>query len=284
MRHAVLGAGGIGGLLAAALARAGGDVELLVRPQALDLYDGTLHVESATLGDFAVDVPARPALKREVDAVWVATKATGLEEAMALAPPRVVADAVVVPLLNGIDHVALLRTSYPNVVAGAIRVESERTAPGRIRQSSPFLRVELAGAAGLAEELRGAGIECRSREDETSLLWDKLAFLAPVALATTALDAPLGAVRGDERFGRCRQEAVAVAGLEGAVVDAAALASLHAGAPAAMRSSMQKDVAAGRPPELDAIAGPILRGGARYGIPVSGTSELARMVELRMRA
>ena len=44
---------------------------------------------------------------------------------------------------------------------------------------------------------------------------------------------------------------------------------------------MQKDVDAGRPPELDAIAGPILRGGERHGIPVPGTGELVRLVEAR---
>jgi ketopantoate reductase len=44
---------------------------------------------------------------------------------------------------------------------------------------------------------------------------------------------------------------------------------------------MQKDVDAGRPPELDAIAGPIQRGGPRNGIPVPNTDELARLVEAR---
>ena len=45
---------------------------------------------------------------------------------------------------------------------------------------------------------------------------------------------------------------------------------------------MQKDVAAGRPPELDAIAGPILRGGSRHGIPVPCTEELAGLVAARV--
>ena len=53
-------------------------------------------------------------------------------------------------------------------------------------------------------------------------------------------------------------------------------------APAETRSSMQKDVAAGRPPELDAIAGPILRGGSRHGIPVPCTEELAGVVAARV--
>lgn len=281
MRHAMLGAGGIGGLLGAALARTGSDVVLLMRPETLARYSGRLAVESAVLGDFEVDVPAAPGLDRDVDALWVTTKAMQLEPSLALAPPERIGGAVVIPLLNGVDHVALLRARYRNVVAGAIRVESERLAPSRIRQSSPFLRVELAGAEPVAADLQAAGIDCRVRTDELSLLWDKLAFLAPVALATTALDAPLGAVRDDERYRRCRDEVLAVARAEGAVVDEQALRALQEAAPAEMRSSMQKDVAAGRQPELDAIAGPILRGGRRHGIPVPNTDELVRLVAAR---
>ena len=281
MRHAILGAGGIGGLLGASLVRADADVVLLMRPEALARYGGRLAVESAVLGDFEVDVAAAPGLDRDVDAVWVTTKAMQLESSLALALPEHVGDAVVIPLLNGVDHIALLRARYRNVVAGAIRVESERIAPARIRQSSPFLRVELAGAEPVAAELRTAGIDCRVRDDEFSLLWEKLAFLAPVALATTALDAPLGAVRDDVRYRRCQDEVLAVARAEGAHVDEQALRAILEAAPAGMRSSMQKDVAAGRQPELDAIAGPILRGGRRHRIPVSSTDELARLVAAR---
>lgn len=281
MRHAVLGAGGIGGLLGAALARAGSEVVLLMRPATLAQYDDRLLLESVVLGDFEVDVPAASVLQESVDVLWVTTKATELEPALELAPPGGVDGATVVPLMNGVDHMALLRTRYANVVAGAIRVESERLAPGRIRQSSPFLRVELGGAAPVAAELERAGIACAIREDETTLLWEKLAFLAPIALATTALDAPLGGVREHERYRGCQAEAIAVALAEGAQIDEGALRRLVAGAPAELRSSMQKDVAAGRPPELDAIAGPVQRGGRRHRIPVPNTDALAHAVGAR---
>jgi 2-dehydropantoate 2-reductase len=278
MRHAIIGAGAIGGLLGAALARSGASVLLLMREETLGRYGDNLAVESAVLGDFEVAVAAASVLDREVDLLWVTTKAMQLEPALSLAPAERVGDGVVIPLLNGVDHLATLRAHYRNVVAGAIRVESERLQTGRIRQISPFLRVELAGAEPAAAELRGAGIDCRVRDDEVSLLWGKLAFLAPLALATTALDATLGAVREDERYRRCHVEVLAVARAEGADVDEKALRALGASAPSEMRSSMQKDVAAGLEPELDAIAGPILRGGRRHGIPVPATAELARLV------
>lgn len=281
MRHAFLGAGGIGGLLAAALARSGASTVVLLRAATGAAYPGRFVVQSAVLGHFEADVPATPLLEDEVDVVWVAVKATGLDDALALAPPERVGDATVIPLLNGIDHVDVLRARYRRVVPGAIRVESERVPPATIVQSSPFMRVELAGAPGAAADLRAAGIECTIRDDERSLLWEKLAFLAPVALATTALDVPIGAVREDARFAACREEALAVARAEGATIDEAALVSLHDRAPNGMRSSMQKDVEAGREPELDAIAGPILRGGARHDIPVQATRKLSDLVAHR---
>jgi 2-dehydropantoate 2-reductase len=274
MRHAVLGAGGIGGLLAGALARAGAEVVLLLRPETLSRYEGRLAIESVVLGDFEVDVPAASGLDREVDVLWVATKATQLEAALSSAPPEAVGDALVIPLLNGVDHVELLRSRYPKVAAGAIRVESELVSPARVRQSSPFLLVDLAGVPAVVEELRRVGIEARERDDERTLLWEKL----PVALATTAHAAPVGVAREDERFAGCREEALAVAEAEGARIDAQALRNLHESLPAAMQSSMQKDVAAGREPELDAIAGPILRGGARHGIPTPATERLVEEI------
>jgi len=276
--------GGIGGLLAAALARAGATCVVLLRPERLADYPGRIAVESIVLGAFDADVPATTTLDRDIDVLWIATKATQLQEALALAPPERVGSATVIPLLNGVDHVALLRDRYNTVIAGAIRVESERLPPAQIRQSSPFLRVELGGAEPVAAELSRAGIDCRVRDDERSLLWDKLAFLAPIALATTAFDAPLGAVRDDERYNGCRKEALAIATAEGARIDEAAIFALQQVAPSEMRSSMQKDVAAGREPELDAIAGPIIRGSQRHATPVPNTDELVRLVKTRLTA
>jgi 2-dehydropantoate 2-reductase len=282
MRHAVLGVGGVGGLIGGALARAGAIVVLLMRPEALERYPGRLRIESAVLGNFEVGCPASSTLDREVDVVWVTTKATQLESALSLAPPAHVMDASVIPLLNGIDHIALLRSRYANVVAGAMRVESERRASGHIVQRSPFIAVELAGAEPVAAELRTAGIDCVVRGDEQTLLWSKLAFLGPLALATTALGGPIGEVRGDPRFQAALDEALAAARADGAHVDEEAVRKVAATAPGTMQSSMQKDVAAGRAPELDAIGGAILRAADRHGIPAPATRELMRLVDQKV--
>ena len=70
---------------------------------------------------------------------------------------------------------------------------------------------------------------------------------------------------------------------EGARIDGATLRALHDSTPADIRSSMQKDVAAGREPELDAIAGPIVRGGVRHAIPTPCTEDLAAQIRARPR-
>ena len=287
MRHAILGAGGVGGLLGAALARAGRDVVLLLRPETLARHPSRIRVESAVLGDFEADVELAQALDREVDVLWVAPKAPDLEAALALTPPERVGAAVVVPFLNGIDHVARLRESYGNVLAAAIRVESERLEPGVVRQPTPFARIDLApGGDEVAAELRAAGFQVEVGLDEPTVLWEKLALLGPLALATTAAGAPAGAVQDAadwcERLFACHREAVAVGVAEGATLDGEALASLLATPLGEMRTSMQKDFDAGRPLELNAIGGPIVRCGRRHGIPTPATEELIRLVKQRL--
>ncbi len=290
MRHAVLGAGGVGSLVGGALARAGREVTLLLRPETLTRHPGRLRVESVVLGDFEVEVATADRLEDRVDVLWVTPKAPQLEAALGLAPPARVGDAVVVPLLNGIDHVALLRARYGHVLPAAIRVEAERIEPGLVRQPTPFLRVDLTpdpGSDVVAGELRTAGLDTVVGPDEETVLWEKLAMLAPLALTTTASGLTGGGVQADpnwsSRLRRSHQEAVAVGFAEGATLDAEALAGFLSYPLGEMRTSMQKDFAAGRPLELDAIGGPIVRAGRRRGIPTPATEELIRLVERRGR-
>ena len=206
-------------------------------------------------------------LDRDVDVVWITPKATALQAALALAPADAVRGARVIPLMNGVDHMAVLRARFERVLAGSIRVASVRGADGRIVQTSPFITMDLAGdgADEVAAEVSAAGIDCAVGADETTLLRQKLAFLAPLALATTAADAPLGVIRHDAVYTRPQAEVLAAARAQGALIDLAALEAQRAAAPDMMRSSMQHDVEQGRSPQLDAIAGPVLRAGREHG-------------------
>jgi 2-dehydropantoate 2-reductase len=292
LRHAILGVGGVGGLIGASLARLGDSVTAVVKPQSLASYPEQLKLESP-FGNFAVPV-ARSAEVPPVDVLWIAVKATQLQDSLATVthPESVTA---IVPLLNGIDHLALLRKRYGEgrVTAATIAVESERVAPGHIVHRSPFaiLNMSSAGRTLLGttlEQFQKIGFECHFIDDEATLMWTKLVFLAPIALATTAFDQPVGGVLSHPewkaQWASCVREVCAVAAAEGAKVDANIVFSGMSRAPYGMRSSMQKDVDQGNPPELDAIAGPILRGGSRHGIEVPATKTLVTAVEQRAKS
>lgn len=289
MRHAILGAGGVGGLMGAGLAHLGGSVTLVLRPEAIAHYPNQLHLESA-FGNFRVDV----ALATEVppvDVLWLTVKATQLETAMAALKTQD-AVSVIVPLLNGIDHVRWLRGKYgaERVLPATIAVESERVSPGHIVHRSPFARLNVAGAGrpllgSTIDQLQGMGFECQFIDDEPTLLWGKLVFLAPFALSTTAADKTVGEILSDPQWRSlgeaCIREVCAVAVAEGARVNPDKIIPGVSAMPGNMRSSMQKDVEQHKTPELEAIAGPILRGARKHGIDVSATKKLVAAVEGR---
>jgi 2-dehydropantoate 2-reductase len=289
MKHAILGAGGVGGLIGACLAHSGDSVTMVVRPESLAKFPEQLQLESA-FGNFTVPV-ARASTVPAADVLWITVKATQLDSALATFN-NAEAIGAIVPLLNGIDHLAMLRARYGagRVIAATIAVESERIAPGHIVQRTPFARLNVASAGrnqlgAPVAGLQKMGFECRFIDDEATLMWSKIVFLAPFALTTSAADRTTGAVIADPDWKRQLEssvrEACAVAVAEGAKVDADAIIASMLKMPPNMRSSMQKDVERGNAPELDAIAGPILRGGARHGIAVPATRQLVAAVEPR---
>jgi 2-dehydropantoate 2-reductase len=289
MRHAILGAGGVGGLIGACLAHAGDSVTLVLRRETLAQYPKQLHLESA-FGNFAVDV----AVAAEVpiaDVLWITVKATQLDSALtAFQKPDSV--RAIVPLLNGIDHLSVLRSRYGagRVIPATIAGETERVSPAHIVHRSPFARLNVLAAGrsvlgSTIDQLQKIGFECRFIDDEPTLMWGKLVFLAAFALSTTAADKTTGEILADPEWRKlgldCLREACAVAAAEGARVDAEAVIAGVMKMPGNMRSSMQKDVEQHKTPELDAIAGPILRGARRHGIEVPATKRLVAAVEQR---
>lgn len=292
---AVLGPGGVGGFVAAALARSGTDVVVVAREQTAELIaGGGLAVSSAVLGDFTARPAVGTQLDRPIDFLLVATKATALAEALA----RVrTAPGLVVPLLNGLEHMQLLRARFgqAGVAAGVIRIESDRPTAGEIVQTSPSVRVDLAAddpalgdrVAALAAVVEDAGLGVLVGSSERQILWSKLARLNALALTTSASDRPVGFVRADPRWRSALEGAIsetaAVANADGARIDPGETLAELDQAHAELGSSMQRDIAAGREPELDAIAGAVLRAGARHGLRCPTVTWLAGRVAERAR-
>jgi 2-dehydropantoate 2-reductase len=290
---AVLGPGGVGGFLAAALARAGEDVVVIGREStAAAIAKDGITVRSVRLGDFTAHPRAASELDEPVDALLIATKATSLDAAL----ERVRADpGLVVPLLNGIDHMARLRARFgtERVAAGVIRIEADRPEAGQIVQTSPFLRVDLASddpalvprINALAQALLNADVPVLTGPSEAQVLWSKLVRLNALASTTSAIDRSIGFIRADsewrETLTACIYETAAVANADGADIDPADTLAELDDAHAGLGSSMQRDIAAGREPELDAIAGAVLRAGARHGIACPTVERLAVTVAER---
>jgi 2-dehydropantoate 2-reductase len=280
MKHAILGAGAIGGLIGTMLSSLGEDVTMIVRQESLPDYPANLSLERPS-GTVTAPAKAVSGLQGPVDVLWISTKTYQLGTALEAvhASPR-----CVVPLLNGVDHVAVLRSRFgaESVVPGTIAVEAEKVAAGRFIQRSPAVRLNFAASGeallgNIVSQLNNNGFACKFIANEQTLLWGKLCFLGPFALVSSASGMNIGEVLADsvwkQKLMSAIAEACAVANASGAELDATQIQATFNGAPPGMRSSMQKDLVAGRRLELDDIGGPIARG-KKFGVDVSTTESL----------
>jgi len=278
-------------MMAACLARVGEAVTLAVRPETFASHPPKLQFESP-FGNWSADVDWAVAVP-PADVLWLTVKATQLEAAL-----RSISDAAsiraIVPLLNGLDHLQVLRRKFgaERVIPATIAGETERVSVGHIVHRSPFAVLGISGRGrdllqSVSDRLRGIGFICKFIDDETTLMWSKLVFLGPFALATSAFDKAIGEVvaNGDTwaQLEECVRETCAAGQAEGAKVDAETILGQIKKAPPEMRSSMQKDVDHGRPPELDAIGGAIVRAARRHGLKTLSTEELMARIEGRRR-
>ncbi|MGW1497222.1 ketopantoate reductase family protein [Streptomyces mirabilis] len=290
---AVLGPGGVGGLLAALVARAGHRVICLAGDEtARALRADGIRVRSGRFGDFTAAVEADTELREPVDACLITVKHTALDAALERVRPEVLGDGLLVPFLNGVEHPATLRARYgaARVAPAVIRVESTRTAPGVIEHGSPFAEIDLTGASvprgrldALAGVLAAAGPTVHVADDEAATLWAKMSFLAPFALLTTRYGVPLGEVRTRHReeLTALVAETAAVSRACGGPADPAVALARYDAFPPDTKSSMQRDAEAGRPLELDAIGGALLRAADRHGVAVPVARGLVRELEGR---
>ena len=291
MKHAVLGAGAIGGLVATVLANEGEQVTILVRPHKYGHHSGMLQL-TRPHENIVLEVGIAAKLTEPVDVLWVAVKAPQLIAALRAIPGDAVIGSIV-PLLNGIEHVSVLRSlfTHDRVVPATILVSSERVAPGLIVQRSAFVNLTVSTIGeerlrSIAARLRHAGFSCEFRAEEKTMLWEKLAFLAPLALVGTASEKDKQGIFGHSIW-RVRLEAAvgevcAVAVADGAVVGSSEILKRLESLPSGMRSSMQKDVSAGLTPELDAIGGAIIRSAERSRIDAPAIRELVAQIEKRV--
>jgi 2-dehydropantoate 2-reductase len=299
---AVLGLGGVGGALAARTGAICVGTERTVdaiRERGLTLVHGAettvVHPETTTR------------LEQPVALLVVAVKAYDLDAALDRIAPEALDGAVVLPLLNGLEHVDAIRgrlggASYrllqapPAVAAGTIGVFSASatepgvvvqatTGPARIRAASRDVERETLAAA--LAPLAVPGVEVVVGDDEREVLWEKAVRLAVLAAATTASGLGVGALRADpgwgERMRSAVAEAAATAEADGVPMSAASQWAMIGAMQPELTTSAARDAAAGRPTELDAIVGSIVRAAARLGVETPTLAALWEEARCRAR-
>ncbi len=291
MRIAIVGAGGVGGLLAGLLARAGGtEVVVVARGGHGEAIrrDG-LRIDSP-LGTFTVrvDVAEDPVAAGPVDAVLVAVKAWQVAELAPRLAPLVAGGGVAVPLQNGVEAAGRLAAALgeERVAGGLVAVLAWIAAPGAVKHvgGAPRLRIGERGPRGagpsprleaLAAALRRAGAEVEIAADIEAASWEKFLLIEPWGAVAAAARAPVGVVRTVPETRALHvaamEELAALARARGVALAPEAVARTLAfldGVTPDATASMQRDLGAGRPSELDDQTGAVVRLARETGVPV----------------
>ena len=287
MHIAIMGSGGAGGYYGALLARSGHDVTFIARGAHLRaIREHGLKVYSVH-GDFQI-APAHvtddPAEVGAVDLTIFAVKTYDTDSAAQRMRPLVSSQTTILPLQNGVESAAHLSRYFRKeaVLGGATWIVSSIVEPGVIRQESQFRRIVLGEIDGretqrakdIRQALADAGITAELTNTIEKVLWTKLLFIASFSGLTSVTRAPAEPVRtcAESRLllERAMREVEAAARAKGVDLDAdvvgKAVAFVDGLAPTAT-SSMQRDVAAGRRLEYDAINGAIVRAGRETSVP-----------------
>ena len=287
MKIAIMGTGGVGGYYGGLLAKAGKDVTFIARGAHLQAICKTgLQVKSVH-GDFQVSkakATDKPADVGPVDLIIFATKTYQTDEAAKAIKPMVGKDTVVVPLQNGVDAADRIGevVGMDHVLGGATWLSAAIEAPGVIGQYSEFRRIALGEFSGkttprltsVYDLLKETGAAVEVSDNILKVLWTKFVFIASVSAMGSLTRVTFGEYRGVPEaravLGEAIGEAAAVARARGVKLDADILAKTQAfiesSAPG-IKPSMQRDVEAGKPSELESLIGVVVRMGAEKNVP-----------------
>lgn len=288
MRIAVFGTGGVGGYFGGRLAQAGEEVIFIARGEHLRaMREHGLRVDSIK-GDFVlqpVQATDNPAEVGPVDAILVGVKAWDVPQAAQLMRPMVGPETFVVPLENGVEAPDQLAEALgrEHVLGGLCKIISAIVAPGHIRHAGidPYIAFgELDGRKSeRAERLRQAfaraiGVIAEIPDDIQVAMWEKFVFIAAISGVGAVTRAPAGVIRSlpetRQMLEQAMREILAVARARGVALSDEVVSQTMAfidAMPAGGTASMQRDIIAGRPSELDYQNGTVARLGRELGVP-----------------
>jgi len=287
MKIAFIGIGALGGYFGGRLAKAGNDVSFIARGAMLEaLRTNGLRVETPTDEIVLPQVHATsdPASVGHADAVFVTTKAWQVPEAAQQIRSLVGPETVVVPLQNGVEAYDQLAAvlGAKHVLGGMCHIIAMVEAPGVVRHMglSPLITLgewsngRTPRLNRLVECLTAAELEVRVPENVQVALWEKFEFIASFGGVGGVTRLPIGVMRSVPEtrslLERAMREIVGLAHACGVPVPDESVGNTMKfvdSLPPAGTASMQRDLAAGRPSELEAQSGAVVRLGKARKFP-----------------
>ncbi len=306
MKIIIFGSGGVGGYFGGRLAQSGQNVAFIARGAHLDaIRQKGLRVDSVN-EDFiiqpaqATDDPASPG---KADLILLCIKGWQLDEAVSQIKRLIGARTLILPLMNGMEHMDTLLETFgaEHVLGGLCRISAFIEAPGHIRHVGiqPYIaygewdnskseRIQMLD--GIFKPLTGVTAE-RPASIQTAM-WEKFIFIAATSGVGAFTRKPLGEYRSDPAsramLAATLEETTAIACARNIPIAEtfveATLARMD-GLPPATIASMQKDIMAGKPSELDQQTGAVIRMGKASNVPTPTHEKiLAALLPLEQKA
>ena len=284
----ILGPGAVGGSFAVRLSQANFRTICIGTPETVGLMGlSGITLEANALKPVNVRPQVVERLVQPVSLLLITVKAPYLRDALERVDPDVLQNGVVVPLLNGLEHLEPIRERFESRVAAASlsRFEAYRVGRMQIVQTTASGVVTMASndlssheLERAAEMLRASAVEVELEDDEKRVLWRKVARLAVLSTATALSRRPVGELRKDlvwrPRMEAALAEACAIATADGVRMMPSAQWTRIVEMDHHLTTSAARDVLAGRRNEIDAIAGSVVRAGKRLGVPSPVLSKL----------
>jgi 2-dehydropantoate 2-reductase len=297
LKFAILGSGAVGGYYGAKLARAGHDVTFVARGAHLAaIRERGLEIRSPALGGFSVRARAEQDTGKvgPVDVVIVAVKTYDNPTALPMLQPMLGPESSVLTLQNGVDSAseAAAVVGEARVIGGTTYIATALVSPGVIEQTGTHRRIVFGEVFGdlprlsprvraLHDALARADIQAEGVPDGRVPVWEKFVFLVALAGFTGASRLPIGPLWADPQiraqFLEACREVERLAHAQGVDVRDDLVDQITAyvtGIPGSMRSSLLIDLAQGKPIEVEALQGAVVRRAAAAALPVPIMSTL----------
>jgi 2-dehydropantoate 2-reductase len=299
----VVGAGAIGALFGSALARQGARVSVVCRSDYDAVRRGGYRIQSHLLGEYRFQ-PHQ--VFKEVsecteppDYLMLTVKVLPQLDRVALIRPAVGPNTVILLIQNGIDIEQEIAHAFPSneLLSSVAYIGVGRVGPGEIRHQPSADTLTLGrypqgltpAARSIGAMIEASGLKCRLTEDISSARWHKAVWNAvfnPLSVAGGVLDTAtmLGTPEAREFVRVAMQEICAVAAAAGHPQPPRLIDQMitQTQAMPAYKTSMALDYENGRPLEIEAILGNVVRVGRNKGvaIPVLETLyTITKMVE-----